>query len=239
MQYESIRVAAAEQNRRIERAGLIVLSWGNASVADHDAGVFAIKPSGVPYADLTPEDIVVVSIHDGRIVAGDKRPSSDTPTHLLLFQRYPGLGGVVHTHSHCATSWAQARRPIPCFGTTHADHFHGPVPVTRPLSDEEIAGEYEANTGRVIIEHFDTENLNPLDVPGVLVASHGPFTWGASGVEAVSNAIALETIAAMALHTLAIAPDRGPVENALLLRHFQRKHGPAAYYGQPAPAPRA
>jgi L-ribulose-5-phosphate 4-epimerase len=233
MRYESIRLRAVEQNRRIERAGLVVLSWGNVSVADHDEGVFAIKPSGVPYESLTAEDIVVLSIAEGRIVDGAKRPSSDTPTHRLLYQRYPELGGIVHTHSACATSWAQARRAIPCLGTTHADHFNGAVPVTRLLSDAEIGGDYEANTGRVIVEYFDSEGLNPLHVPGVLVASHGPFTWGPGAAEAVSNAIALEAIAAMALHTLFLAPEQESVSDALLERHFERKHGPAAYYGQP------
>jgi L-ribulose-5-phosphate 4-epimerase len=239
MGYDSLRAAAAEQNRRIGRAGLIVLSFGNVSVADSNKGVFAIKPSGIAYADLVDDDIVVVSLVDGRIVQGDKRPSSDTPTHLLLYRRFPELGGIVHTHSPYATSWAQARRPIPCFGTTHADHFNGPVPVTRPLDDDEIGGEYEANTGRVIIDHFESGGLDPLQVPGALVASHGPFTWGRSGAEAVTNAIALEAIAGMALHTLLLAPDMGPVEGSLLERHFHRKHGPSAYYGQPAPTSRS
>jgi L-ribulose-5-phosphate 4-epimerase len=234
VEHERLRTESAALNRRLEQAGLIVLSFGNVSVADRDAGVFAIKASGVPYADLTAEDIVVVSIADGSIVAGDRRPSSDTPTHQLLYARYPELLGIVHTHSPHAVAWAQAHRPIPCLGTTHADHFHGEVPVTRPLRADEINGPYEANTGRVIIEHFEREGLNALHVPGVLVASHGPFTWGASGAEAVTTAIALEAIAQMAIHTLAIAPDRPPVDDALLERHFQRKHGPGAYYGQPA-----
>jgi L-ribulose-5-phosphate 4-epimerase len=239
MSHEALRVAAVEQNQRIERAGLVVLSFGNVSVADPSEGIFAIKPSGVGYADLLPDDIVLISIEDGRIVHGDKRPSSDTPTHLILYRAYSELGGIVHTHSPYATSWAQARRPIPCFGTTHADHFYGPVPVTRPLSDEEIGSEYEANTGRVIIGHFKGADLDPLHVPAVLVASHGPFAWGRSGAEAVDNAIALEAVAGMALHTLALAPDRGPVEDPLLDRHFLRKHGPSAYYGQPASEPDA
>jgi L-ribulose-5-phosphate 4-epimerase len=235
MTYDQIRAESADLNRRIDRAGLVVLSFGNVSVADRAAGVFAIKPSGVSYADLTDDDIVVISIQDGTTVWGSRRPSSDTATHLLLYQRYPDLRGIVHTHSPAAVAWAQAHRPIPCLGTTHADHFHGPVPVTRTLTAAEIETEYEANTGRVIVEHFETEGLHPLDAPGVLVASHGPFTWGASGLEAVTNAIALEAIAGMAISTLALAPDRPPVDDALLDKHFKRKHGPAAYYGQPPP----
>ncbi len=234
MSYDQLREESADLNRRIERAGLLVLSFGNVSVADREAGVFAIKPSGVAYADLTADDIVVVSIQDGSTVWGSRRPSSDTPTHLLLLQRYPELRGIVHTHSPAAVAWAQAHRPIPCLGTTHADHFHGPVPVTRALTAAEIEAAYEANTGRVIVEHFESEGINPLHMPGVLVASHGPFTWGASGIQAVTNAIALEAIAGMALNTLALAPDQQPVDDALLEKHFRRKHGPDSYYGQPA-----
>jgi len=233
MTFDRVRAESADLNRRIERAGLVILSFGNVSVADRAAGVFAIKPSGVPYADLTDDDIVVISIEDGATLSGSRRPSADTPTHLILYQRYPDLRGIVHTHSPAAVAWAQAHRPIPCLGTTHADHFDGPVPVTRPLTAAEIDGEYEANTGRVIVELFETDGLDPLHMPGVLVASHGPFTWGGSGAEAVTNAIALEAIAGMALDTLALAPDRVPVDDALLGKHFQRKHGPAAYYGQP------
>jgi L-ribulose-5-phosphate 4-epimerase len=236
---DELRARTVEANVRLERAGLIVLSWGNASIVDREAGLFAIKPSGVPYADLTPPDIVLVSLEDGRVVDGALRPSSDTPTHLVLYQRYPSLGAVVHTHSPHATAWAQARREIPCFGTTHADVFHGPVPVTRPLTAEEIEGAYERETGRVIVERLDGAGLDPLHVPGVLVAGHGPFTWGPTGEEAVTTAIALEAVAAMALRTLVIAPDAMAVEDALLEKHFTRKHGPRAYYGQPGPVGRA
>lgn len=233
MGYEALRALAIEQNQRIERAGLVILSFGNVSVADPTQGVFAIKPSGVPYAELVPDDMVVISIENGRTVQGDRRPSTDAPTHLALYRRYPQLEGIAHTHSPYATSWAQAGRPIPCFGTTHADHFHGPVPVTRALGDNEIGGDYEANTGAVIIGHFETAGLEPLDVPGVLVTSHGPFTWGQSGAWAVTNAIALEAVAEMAFRTLALAPGRGPIDGALLEKHFRRKHGLSAYYGQP------
>ena len=239
MRWSELCAEVVQANRRLEEAGLVVLSFGNASAVDRTAGVFAIKPSGVPYAQLTPEDIVVVAIEDGRVVQGTLRPSSDTPTHRVLYQRYPALGGMVHTHSPFATAWAQARREIPCFGTTHADSFHGPVPVTRPLSAAEIEGEYEHNTGLVIVERLEAEALDPLHVPGVLVASHGPFTWGQTGADAVTTAIALEAIAAMALRTLAIAPGTPSVEEALRERHFTRKHGPRAYYGQPAAAEHA
>lgn len=233
MDRDGLRGRAVAANIAIEGAGLVVLSWGNASLVDRDAGLIAIKPSGVPYAELVPSDIVLVGLGDGRVVDGTRRPSSDTPTHLALYRRYPSLGGIVHTHSIEATAWAQARHPIPCLGTTHADVFHGPVPVTRQLTAEEIEGEYEAETGAVIVEHLDAAGLDPLQVPGVLVAAHGPFTWGSTVEEAVATAIALEAIAGIARRTLAIAPGAATVEPALRERHFQRKHGSRAYYGQP------
>ncbi|HXG39315.1 MAG TPA: L-ribulose-5-phosphate 4-epimerase AraD [Candidatus Limnocylindrales bacterium] len=219
-------------NLRLVRAGLVTLSFGNASGVDRASGVLLIKPSGVPYEELEPGQLVAVSVEDGRPLGG-LRPSSDTPTHLALYRRYPSIGGVVHTHSTEATAWAQAGRPIPPLGTTHADHFHGPVPVTRPLSEAEIDGEYELETGRVIIETLDRSGLDPLEMPAVLVASHGPFTWGETPTAAVENAIALEAVAAIALRTLVLAPEAGPVGRALLDRHYARKHGPGAYYGQP------
>jgi len=220
-------------NLAIDRAGLVVLSFGNASGVDRDAGVMVIKPSGVPYDELGEDDLVVVRLADGAIVEGERRPSSDTPTHLVLYRSFKGIGGIVHTHSINAVGWAQARRAIPAFGTTHADQFHGPVPVTRPLTADEIAGEYEANTGDVIIETFERAGLSPLELSGVLVASHGPFTWGRDAAEAARHAIGLEAIAAMAFQTVLLRPDVSPVEDALLDRHFGRKHGPGAYYGQP------
>jgi L-ribulose-5-phosphate 4-epimerase len=174
-----------------------------------------------------------VSLLDGRPLEGGLRSSSDTPTHLELYRRYPTLGGIVHTHSIEASAWAQAQRPIPPLGTTHADHFHGPVPVTRPMAEPEILGDYERETGRVIVETLDGAALDPLEMPAVLVASHGPFTWGVSASEAVTQAIALEAVAAMAARTLALAPDAPPIGTALLERHYRRKHGPGAYYGQP------
>jgi L-ribulose-5-phosphate 4-epimerase len=231
--FADLRLAAASANNEIAEAGLVLAAFGNASEVDRDAGVFAIKPSGIPCRDITASDIVVVALDDGSVVWGDNRPSADTPTHRVLYNGFAGLGGVVHTHSLYATAWAQARLPIPCLGTTHADHFNGPVPVTRPLTTEEIDGDYEANTGEVIVETYSAEGLDPLDAPGALVASHGPFVWAEDASAAVEMAMAVELIAHLAAETLAIAADRPPIEAALLGRHFSRKHGPLAYYGQP------
>jgi L-ribulose-5-phosphate 4-epimerase len=212
---------------------LVVHAFGNASQVDRGAGVFAIKPSGIPCEDVTDDEVVVVALDDGEVVWGDNRPSSDTPTHRAIFNGMDRVGGVVHTHSRFATAWAQARTDIPCLGTTHADHFRGPVPVTRPLTDEEITGDYEANTGRVIVEMYGPGGLDPDEAPGALVASHGPFAWGPDAAAAVKMAAAIEVVAELALHTLAIEPGRREIEGALLERHFSRKHGPLAYYGQP------
>jgi L-ribulose-5-phosphate 4-epimerase len=219
-------------NLALVSAGLVTLSFGNASGVDRDTGVFVIKPSGVPYDELRPEDLVVVSLADGRVVEGDLRPSSDTPTHLVLYRRFPTVGGVVHTHSTKAAAWAQAQRSIPAFGTTHADHFHGPVPVTRPLSRTEVEGAYEHETGIVIAATIEGLRLDPLEMPAILVASHGPFTWGVDVANAVENAVALEAVAAMAETTLALNPGAEPAPQYLLDRHYHRKHGPGAYYGQ-------
>jgi L-ribulose-5-phosphate 4-epimerase len=219
-------------NQALVRSGLVTLSFGNASGVDRAAGVFVIKPSGVPYDVLRPEQLVVVSLEDGRVVEGDLRPSSDTPTHLILYQRYPDIGGVVHTHSTAATAWAQAHREIPALGTTHADHFHGAVPVTRQLKEAEVDGAYEHETGAVIIETLERLGLSATEMPAVLVASHGPFTWGRDADEAVANATALEAVANMARQTFALNPNAGPIPSYLAERHYQRKHGPKAYYGQ-------
>lgn len=232
MKYRALREQVCQINKDIVKAGLVVLTFGNASGADRQAGVMAIKPSGVHYDALTPDDIVVLSLADGRVLAGTKRPSSDTATHLHLYQKFSGIGGVVHTHSVHATAWAQAQREIPCFGTTHADHCHGPVPVTRPLTAAEIKGDYELNTGKVIVQRFARGRLNSDHVPAVLVAGHAPFVWGATPAKALENAIALEAIAEMATLTLALRPRAQPLPRVLLDKHFLRKHGPRAYYGQ-------
>lgn len=228
---QELRERVVEANVRLVREGLVELTFGNASAVDRAAGVMAIKPSGVPFAALRAEDIPVLEIATGEVVAGRLRPSSDTPTHLALYRAFAGVGGIVHTHSPYATAWAQACRTIPCLGTTHADHFAGPVPVTRPLRAEEIAGAYEDATGAVIVEALGA--TNPLAMPAVLVCSHGPFTWGAGPEDAVENAVALEAVAASTYRALRIAADAGPIADELLAKHFGRKHGSGSYYGQP------
>lgn len=232
--YDALREAVWRANLDLVASGLVVLTWGNASGVDRDAGVMAIKPSGVAYEAMRPEDMVVVSLVSGDVVAGTLRPSSDTPTHLHLYREFPYVGGVTHTHSRHAVSWAQAERDIPCLGTTHADHFYGAVPVTRQLRDDEVQGAYEHETGAVIVECFRARGLDPTTMPGVLVAGHGPFAWGASPRDAAENAIALEATAEMALHTLHLNPDASQLGRALLDKHFLRKHGQSAYYGQVA-----
>ena len=219
-------------NRELVRAGLVVLTFGNVSGVDRSENVLAIKPSGVPYEELRPETVVVVELETGAVVAG-QRPSSDTPTHAVLYRHFKALGGIAHTHSRFATAWAQARRELPCFGTTHADHFRGPVPVTRALAADEIHADYEERTGDVIVETFEGRELDPLETPAVLVASHGPFAWGVDVHQAVENATALETVAELALYTLVLKAEASALDDDLLERHFSRKHGPDAYYGQP------
>lgn len=232
MSYEPLKEAVHRANLDVVEAGLVELTWGNASAVDREAGVLAIKPSGIDYDVLAPEDVVVVSLETGEVVEGELDPSSDTPTHRALSQAFPSLGGVVHTHSHYAVSWAQAERAIPCLGTTHADHFYGPIPVTRRMTKAEVQGEYERNTGAVIVERFREADVNPAEVPGVLVAGHGPFAWGEEVEDAVENAIVLESVARKALHTRLINPDAEPINQALLDKHYLRKHGEEAYYGQ-------
>jgi L-ribulose-5-phosphate 4-epimerase len=233
VQHADLRDRVLEANLALGRAGLVVLTFGNASAVDHAADVVAIKPSGISYDRLTVADVAVVDLATGAVVEGETRPSSDTPTHLALYRAWRDIGGIVHTHSAFATAWAQARRAIPCYGTTHADHFDGAVPVTRALTPSEIEGEYERATGEVILETFVALELEPLDRPAVLVASHGPFAWGASVEEAVENAIALEAVATSAYHSVALAGELEAIPAELLAKHFSRKHGAAAYYGQP------
>lgn len=237
MSLTDLREQVAAANRGLAAAGLASLSFGNASGIDRDRGLVVIKPSGIPCADAAGDQMAVVSLDDGRVVAGSMRPSSDTPTHLVLYRRLEQVGGIVHTHSPFASAWAQAGREIPCLGTTHADHFAGPVPVTRPLTDREIGGDYEHETGEVIAETMAALGVEPLRMPAVLVLSHGPFTWGVDPAQAVNNAATLEIVAAMAYRTLTIVPDCPPIDAALSARHFTRKHGPDAYYGQPTEDP--
>jgi len=227
--YQDLKQRVYQANLELVSHGLVVFTWGNVSEIDRESGVVAIKPSGVSYEELKPDQIVVLNL-DGTILAGDLHPSSDTPTHLELYRHFPGIGGVTHTHSRHATMWAQAGMDLPCWGTTHADHFYGPVPCTDVMTPEEIADEYELNTGRVIVRRF--QDLDPNTMPAVLVANHGPFTWGKNGHDSVINAVVLEEVAAMGLGTLSLRPDQPGLSQALLDKHYLRKHGKDAYYGQ-------
>jgi L-ribulose-5-phosphate 4-epimerase len=217
----------------VRDSGLVILTWGNASQVDRDLGVMAIKPSGVDYDHLSPASMVIVSLETGKVVEGTLRPSSDTPTHLVLYRDFSDVGGIVHTHSHFATCWAQAGMRIPCLGTTHADSFHGDIPLTRLLAQSEIEEGYEEKTGDVIVERFRQDGINPVHTPGVLVAHHGPFAWGTDALEAAHNAIILEEVARMALHTRNLNAQVKAAPSALVEKHFERKHGKHAYYGQP------
>ena len=229
MKFSDLREECCHANQRLAASGLVDLTFGNVSVCSRKEGIFAIKPSGVPYEDLTPKDIVVLDF-EGNVVAGSLRPSSDAPTHRCLLRSWPGVHSVVHTHSRRAVAFAQAGRPVPCLGTTHSDYFRGPVPITRPLTETEIQGDYEWQTGCVILKAF--ESANPLDRPAVLVRNHGPFAWGESSEKALENALALEIVAEMALLALQSDPAAPPIDEALLEKHFLRKHGSTAYYGQ-------
>jgi L-ribulose-5-phosphate 4-epimerase len=227
--HEELRKAVCQANIELQIHNLVIYSWGNVSGIDRSAGVVAIKPSGVPYDELTADKIVLLDL-DGNIVEGDMRPSSDTPTHLELYRNFDAIGGVCHTHSVNASMWAQACREIPCLGTTHADFFYGPVPVTDVMTADEIKSNYELNTGKVIVRRF--ANLDPLQIPGVLVANHGPFTWGKTPAATVEAAVVLEQMATMALGTLLINPNQDKISQVLLDKHYLRKHGKDAYYGQ-------
>jgi L-ribulose-5-phosphate 4-epimerase len=229
---ESLKRDVCEANLELVRRGLVLMTWGNASGIDRERGLVAIKPSGVPYDSMGPDHMVVVDL-EGAVVEGAYKPSVDTPTHLVLYNAWPHIGGVVHTHSHYATAWAQAGRPIPCLGTTHADFAYGEIPVADALTEAEVAEEYERNIGRVIVRRY--AQLNPVHYPGVLAANHGPFAWGKTVHEAVENAIVLEELARMALDTLVLSPDLPPIPQYLLDKHFLRKHGANAYYGQRKP----
>ncbi|MBR3003496.1 MAG: L-ribulose-5-phosphate 4-epimerase [Lachnospiraceae bacterium] len=226
---EELKQQVLKANLMLPEYNLVTFTWGNASGIDRERGLVVIKPSGVPYPEMTADDLVVIDL-DGNIVEGDKNPSSDTPTHLELYRAFPECGGIVHTHSRWATIFAQASKALEPFGTTHADYFYGPVPCTRPLTQEEIEGEYEKNTGLVIAETF--KDLDPAAVPAVLVSGHGPFTWGANAVKAAENAAVLEEVAFMNWHTLGISPENVPISQHLLDKHYLRKHGANAYYGQ-------
>ena len=229
---EELKQQVYEANMQLPRRGLVTYTWGNVSGIDREKGLFVIKPSGVEYDELTPAMLVVMDLN-GNKVEGDLNPSSDTKTHLELYRAFPQLGGIVHTHSTHAVAFAQARRDLPAFGTTHADYFYGPVPCTRELTPEEIDEDYEKNTGKVIVETFKARGIDPLYVPGVLCASHGPFTWGKDCMEAVHNSVVLEELAMMAWHTENLAKEQAPsMQQELLDKHFLRKHGANAYYGQ-------
>ena len=228
---EELKQQVLEANLLLPKHGLITFTWGNVSGIDRESGMVVIKPSGVEYDGMRAEDMVVVDM-DGRRVEGKWKPSSDTDTHLALYKAFPALGGIVHTHSRWATSFAQAGRGIPAFGTTQGDYFYGEIPCTRKMTPEEIAGSYELETGNVIIETFNSRGIDPAQVPAVLVNSHGPFTWGTDAHNAVHNAVVLEEVAFMAFHAMALSPGLPPMQQELLDKHYLRKHGPGAYYGQ-------
>ncbi len=226
---EELKQKVLEANLSLPTYGLVTFTWGNVSGIDREKGLIVIKPSGVEYEVMKAEDMVVVDL-EGNVVEGSLNPSSDTPTHIELYKAFPEIGGVIHTHSTWATSWAQAGRSIPAYGTTHADYFYGPIPCTRQLTPEEVASAYEKETGTVIIEAF--RDTDPMAVPGVVVYKHGPFAWGKTPKEAVHNAVVMETVANMAYHAEQISGEKRPIEQYLLDKHYMRKHGPDAYYGQ-------
>lgn len=226
---EELKEKVFRANLELVEHGLVIFTWGNVSGIDRERGLVVIKPSGVSYAEMRPEDMVVVSLASGKVVEGDLRPSSDTPTHLVLYRAFPEIGGVVHTHSTYATAWAQAGLDLPNIGTTHADYFHDAVPCTRPMTEREVNGDYEEETGNVIVEAFSEKNY--VHTPGVLVTNHGPFTWGKTPAEAVHNAVVLEQVAKMAHISYTINPSLS-MNPLLVEKHFSRKHGPNAYYGQ-------
>ena len=228
---EELKQAVCSANLELPRRGLVTYTWGNVSGIDRERGLVVIKPSGVDYEALTPELLVVVDL-EGNRVEGQWNPSSDTPTHLALYRAFPELGGVVHTHSTYATAWAQSGEDLPCYGTTHADYFYGTVPCARSLTEEETQSDYEGNTGEVIVDTFRRRGFNPVYVPAVLCRGHGPFTWGKDAAQAVYHAVVLEEVARMALLTRLLSPNAFPLPRHIQDKHFLRKHGPNAYYGQ-------
>lgn len=228
---ESLKKAVYNANMELVQHRLVICTWGNVSGIDRERGIFAIKPSGVDYAELSPEKMVLVDL-DGKVVEGELRPSSDTPTHLELYRRFPQIGGITHTHSTHAVAFAQARLDIPCYGTTHADYFAGAIPCTRDLTPDEVDGDYEAATGRVIAETFAARGIDPTHTPAVLCANHGPFAWGKDAAQSVYHAAVLEEVAKMAILTRALDRDAKPAPEYVQRKHFLRKHGPNAYYGQ-------
>ena len=227
---EQLKLEVYQANLLLPKYNLVTFTWGNVSAVDRLKNLVVIKPSGVEYEEMTVEDMVVVDLFTGNVVEGNKKPSSDTPTHLELYRAFPKIGGIVHTHSREATSFAQAGKGILPFGTTHADYFYGEIPCTRLMTPDEINSDYEKNTGVVIVETF--ANINPMDIPAVLVKNHGPFAWGTDAMNAVHNAVVLEEVACMARNTLSINPDAKAVSQELLDKHYLRKHGANAYYGQ-------
>ena len=229
---EELKRTVCEANLLLPRHGLVTFTWGNVSGVDREGGLMVIKPSGVEYENMGPEDMVVIRLSDGERVEGRCKPSSDTDTHLALYRAFPGLGGIVHTHSRWATSFAQAGRDVPALGTTQGDYFYGDIPCTRRMTPEEIGGRSELETGNVIVETFRTRRIDPDQVPAALVCSHGPFAWGTDPLNAVHNAVVLEEVAFMAFHAMALNPDLPPMQRELLDKHYLRKHGPGAYYGQ-------
>ena len=229
---EQLKKQVFEANLDLPKYGLITFTWGNVSGIDREKGLVVIKPSGVEYDVMTQDDMVVVDLHTGKVVEGSKKPSSDTPTHLELYRQFPEIGGIVHTHSRHATTWAQAGRGLTALGTTHADYFYGTIPCTRLMTEAEIQGEYELETGKVIVETFKTKGINPKDIPAVLVHSHGPFAWGTDPHNAVHNAVVLEELAYMNLFSYQLNPTIGAMQQTLLDKHYLRKHGAKAYYGQ-------
>lgn len=228
---EELKQKVCEANLQLPKHGLVTFTWGNVSQIDHETGLIVIKPSGVPYETMKPSDMVVVDL-EGNVVEGDLNPSSDMPTHVELYKAFPEIGGVVHTHSTHATSWAQSGLDIPCYGTTHADYIYGPVPCLRCLTAEEIDQAYEKNTGVLIVDYFKNSGRDPMAVPAVLCKNHGPFTWGKDGKDAVHNAVVLEEVAKMAYMARLINPEIQPAPQELQDKHYLRKHGPNAYYGQ-------